>query len=81
MSYSPRSGPALVAAVQEEVKRQAEFQSKAIVVVDESAEQKSGEYSAGAGRQHNGPLGKIELSQVVVFAALVTLRVNTWIDG
>ena len=36
---------------------------------------------AGAGRQHNGRLGKIELSQVGVFLALVTPEVCTWIDG
>jgi len=81
MSCSPWSGSALVAAVQDDIKRHAEFQSKAMLVLDESAEQKSGEYSAGAGRQHNGRLGKIEMSQVGVFAALVTPRVNTWIDG
>jgi SRSO17 transposase len=81
MSYSPWSGPALVAAVQEDIKRHAEFQSKAMLVIDESAEQRAGEYSAGTGRQYNGRLGKIEMSQVGVFAALVTPRVNTWIDG
>jgi SRSO17 transposase len=81
MSYSPWSGPGLVADVQEDVKEHAEFQTGAMLVVDESAEQKAGEYSAGAGRQHNGRLGKIEMSQVGVFAALVTPRVNTWIDG
>lgn len=81
MSYSPWSGPGLVADVQEDVKGHVEFQVRAMLVVDESAEQKAGEYSAGAGRQHNGRLGKIEMSQVGVFAALVTPRVNTWIDG
>ena len=81
MSYSPWSGPGLVAAVQEDIKRHPEFQSQGVLVFDESAEQKSGEHSAGAGRQHNGRLGKIEMSQVGVFAALVTPRVNTWIDG
>jgi SRSO17 transposase len=81
MSYSPWSGPGLIADVQEDVKEHSEFQTRAMLVVDESAEQKAGEYSAGAGRQHNGRLGKIEMSQVGVFAALVTPRVNTWIDG
>lgn len=52
-----------------------------MLVIDESAEQKAGEYSAGAARQHNERLGKIEMSQVGVFAALVTPKVNTWIDG
>lgn len=81
MSYSPWSGPGLIADVQEDVKEHPEFQSGAMLTLDESAEQKAGEYSAGAGRQHNGRLGKIEMSQVGVFAALVTPRVNTWIDG
>ena len=81
ISNSPWSGPGLIGDVQEDVKGHAEFQSGAVLVVDESAEEKAGEYSAGAGRQYNGRLGKVELSQVGVFAALVTPRVNTWIDG
>jgi len=81
MSYSPWSGPGLITDIQKDVKQHAEFQTGAMLVIDESAEQKAGEYSAGAGRQHNGRLGKIEMSQVGVFAALVTPRVNTWIDG
>jgi SRSO17 transposase len=52
-----------------------------VLVLDESAEEKAGEHSAGAGRQHNGRLGKIEMSQVGVFLALVTPEVCTWIDG
>ena len=35
-----------------------------VLVLDESAEEKGGPHSAGAGRQHNGRLGKIEMSQV-----------------
>jgi SRSO17 transposase len=81
MSYSPWSSSGLIADVQEEIKAHSEFHRGAVLVIDESAEQKAGEYSAGAGRQHNGRLGKIEMSQVGVFAALVTPRVNTWIDG
>jgi SRSO17 transposase len=81
MSYSPWSGPGLITDIQNDVKQHPEFQTGAMLVIDESAEQKAGECSAGAGRQHNGRLGKIEMSQVGVFAALVTPRVNTWIDG
>lgn len=81
MSYSPWSGSDVIGAVQEDVKAHGEFQSGAMLVIDESAEAKAGEYSAGAGRQYNGRLGKVEMSQVGVFAALVTPRVNTWIDG
>jgi SRSO17 transposase len=81
MSYSPWSGPGLITDIQNDVKQHPEFQTGAMLVIDESADQKAGECSAGAGRQHNGRLGKIEMSQVGVFAALVTPRVNTWIDG
>jgi len=81
MSNSPWSGPGLITAIQDDVKQHPEFQAGAMLVIDESADQKAGECSAGAGRQHNGRLGKIEMSQVGVFAALVTPRVNTWIDG
>jgi SRSO17 transposase len=81
ISNSPWSYSALIRAIQEDILRHAEFQSGAILVLDESAEQKAGEHSAGAGRQHNGRLGKVEMSQVGVFISLVTPRVNTWIDG
>jgi len=80
MSNSPWSAVALIAAVQNEIKGHPSFQ-KAILVLDESAEEKGGAESAGAGRQHNGRLGKVEMSQVGVFLSLVTPQVNTWIDG
>lgn len=81
MSKSPWSGPDLVTAVQSKVARRAEFQQGAMLLVDESADEKAGDQSAGTGRQHNGQLGKIELSQGGVFVSLATPTVNTWIDG
>lgn len=81
MSNSPWSGQNLVAGVQDEVKAHAEFQSNAMLILDESANEKAGPHSAGAGRQHNGRLGKIEMSQVGVFLSLATSRISTWIDG
>lgn len=80
ISNSPWSGPELIQAIQNEIKVHPAFQEAALVL-DESAEEKAGEQSAGAGRQHNGRLGKIEVSQVGVFLSLVTPQVNTWIDG
>ena len=81
MSNSPWSGPGLIGAVQGQVKHRPEFQSGAMLLVDESADQKGGSHSAGAGRQHNGRLGKVEMSQVGVFVTLATPTVSTWIDG
>lgn len=80
ISNSPWSGPDLIHAVQDEIKNHSDFEN-AILVLDESAEEKAGPHSAGTGRQHNGRLGKIEMSQVGVFLSLVTSQVNTWIDG
>lgn len=80
VSNSPWSARSLIEAIQDDIKVHPAFQ-EAILVLDESAEEKSGPESAGAGRQHNGRLGKIEMSQVGVFLSLVTPSVNTWIDG
>ena len=81
MSNSPWSGRKLIRDVQNDIKVHSEFQTGAILALDESAEEKAGECSAGAGRQHNGRLGKVEMSQVGVFVSVVTPRVNTWVDG
>ena len=53
MSYSPWSSSGLIANVQDDIKGHPEFQVGAMLVIDESAEQKAGEYSAGASRQPN----------------------------
>lgn len=81
MSNSPWSGLELIKSVQDEIKEHSEFQAGAILTLDESPDEKAGDHSAGAGRQHNGRMGKVEMSQVGVFLSLVTPRVNTWIDG
>lgn len=80
VSNSTWSGEEVILAVENEVCDHPAFQ-EAILVLDESAEEKAGGHSAGAGRQYNGRLGKIEMSQVGVFLALVTPDVCTWIDG
>lgn len=80
MSNSPWSGWDLIGCIRGEIKAHPGFQS-ALLVLDESADEKAGSYSAGAGRQHNGRLGKIDMSQVGVFLSLVTPQVNTWVDG
>jgi SRSO17 transposase len=80
VSNSSWSGDDVIVGVGNEVKIHPAF-GEAILVLDESAEEKAGKDSAGAGRQYNGRLGKIEMSQVGVFLALVTPEVCTWIDG
>lgn len=80
ISDSPWAGTGLIEGVQDEVKVHPAF-AEAVAVIDESADAKAGEVSVGAGRQHNGRLGKIEQSQVGVFLALATPQVNLWVDG
>ena len=80
MSNSPWPARHLIEALQDDIGSYELF-AEAVLVIDESADEKAGKHSAGAGRQHNGRLGKIELSQVGVFASLVTPEVHTWIDG
>jgi len=80
MSQSPWDGRGVMAQVQAEVQAHPAF-AGAMLVFDESAAEKSGGKSAGSARQHNGRLGKVEMSQVGVFAALVTPQAWTWVDG
>jgi SRSO17 transposase len=52
-----------------------------MLLLDESAEEKAGETTVAASRQHNGRLGKVELSQVGVFLSLANNGYHTWVDG
>lgn len=81
ISDSPWSGRKLIEEVQRHIQEHRAWEVGAVLVLDESADEKAGEASAGAGRQYNGRKGKVDMSQVGVFAALVTPEVNTWIDG
>jgi len=50
------------------------------LLIDESSFQKKGDNSVGVERQWNGRLGKVENSQVAVFASLAQGRYSTLID-
>ena len=81
MSDSPWEAQAVIQKVQQEIAGTAGLQQGGVLLLDESANEKAGEKSAGAGRQHNGRLGKIEMSQVGVFLAFYKELVWTWVDG
>lgn len=53
----------------------------AVFILDESGFAKKGEASAGVARQWNGRLGKVDNSQVGVFAALCRGEMSCLIDG
>jgi len=86
MSNSPWAMRVVLEQVWEDLKATPELERGGMLLLDESAEAASGEKKAGAGRQHNGRLGKVELSQVGVFLAYANLTdvrrpVWTWVDG
>lgn len=80
ISNSPWSARSLIGALQDDIGAEAAF-AESVLVIDESADEKSGMYSAGAGRQRNGRLGKVDVCQVGVFATLATPTAHCWVDG
>jgi SRSO17 transposase len=75
MSESPWSGEAVCRQVQDEVKARPELLAGGVLLVDESADEKASGKSAGAAKQHNGRMGKVETSQVGVLLSYVNLKV------
>ncbi len=82
ISDAPWSGYGLIETLQQDIGQHAHYQQQgSVLLIDESANEKAGPYSAGAGRQHNGRLGKVELSQVGVFLSLSNNGYHTWVDS
>lgn len=81
ISDSPWRAQAVMEQVQREIAATPELCRGGVLILDESADEKAGSRSAGAGRQHNGRLGKIEMSQVGTFLAFYKDEVWTWVDG
>ena len=83
MSDSPWSKQAVCDQIQDEIGAHPALQQGGLLILDESSNEKAGEESAGAGRQHNGRLGKVELSVTMVGLAYAHPATGTWvlIDG
>ena len=81
MSDSPWSAQVPIQQVQREIAATPALSTGGVVLLDESPDEKAGPKSAGAGRQHNGRLGKLEMSQVGTFLAFYKGPVWTWVDG
>jgi len=71
MSDSPWSARLVYERIQDDIKEDARFQHGPALIVDETADAKAGEGSAGAARQHNGRLGKVDLYQVATCLSFV----------
>jgi SRSO17 transposase len=81
ISHSPWSARALIDRLHEVIISRGDLDQGAMLVVDESADEKAGQYSVGAARQYNGRQGKVDTCQVGVFLSLVKGQFSTWVDG
>ncbi len=81
MSNAPWSAQVVLAQVRQEIAANTQFAQGSMLLLDESADEKASTKTVGAGRQHNGRLGKVEMSQVGTFLAYVHGSLWTWIDG
>lgn len=81
MSNSPWSSLDVLRQVRAEIQQVAEFHEGGMLLLDESADEKASDKTVGAGKQHNGRLGKVETSQVGTFLAYVNRNVWSWIDA
>jgi len=64
MSNSPWAGQAVFGQIQAEIKATAALAQGSTLMLDESADEKAGTHNAGASRQYNGRMGKVDLCRV-----------------
>jgi SRSO17 transposase len=64
MANSPWSGPGVLSQRQAESKASPALAHGSTLMLDERAEEKAGTHNAGASRQYNGRLGKVEVCRV-----------------
>ncbi len=86
MSNSPWKVTRIYDQVAQEIIRTPGLQNGGVLIIDESADVKSGVISAGAQKQYNGRLGTVEVSQVGGVAAYANATIEggpfwTWVRG
>jgi SRSO17 transposase len=64
MSTSPWAGPAVFDQIQAEIMATPALAYGSTLILDESADEKAGTHNAGASRQYNGRLGKVDVCRV-----------------
>jgi SRSO17 transposase len=78
MSNSPWSGQRVYAQICAEIAEQGELQTGSLLILDEYADEKAGVQSAGALRQYNGRMGKVDECQVTVTLGYANWKVQPW---
>lgn len=81
MSDSPWPAELVLQQVRQEIAATPDLRTGGVLILDESADETAGNHSIGAGRQYNGRLGKVEMSQVGTFLAFAKKSIWTWVDG
>jgi SRSO17 transposase len=83
MSESPWSSQAVYQQIQQDIKRESALKAGGVLILDESADEKAGEASAGAARQWNGRQGKTDVCQVATCLAFAHPATGLWtlVDG
>lgn len=79
MTDSPWSKQPVCDQIQDEIGAHPALQHGGVLILDESSDETAGDESAGAGRQHNGRLGKIELSVTAVALTYAHPPTGTWV--
>src|SRR5215475_7879645 len=64
MSHAPWSGPGVFQQIQAEITATPALAQGSTLILDESADEKAGTHNAGASRQYNGRMGKVDVCRV-----------------
>jgi SRSO17 transposase len=78
MSQSPWAEDGVYEQIQFEISETTELQTNGLLVLDEYADEKSGGKSAGAARQYNGRMGKVDECQVAVALGYANWKLQSW---
>lgn len=78
ISYSPWSGSAVFEQIRREIISTPELAEGGTLILDESADEKAGDESAGVSRQYNGRMGKVDFCRVDTCLTYANLRRRLW---
>jgi SRSO17 transposase len=85
MTNSTWSNETVFQQIYTDLKSKEHITKDAVLILDESADEKASNNSAGSAKQYNGRMGKIETSQVGVFLCYANMNLPqgfwTWING
>lgn len=83
MSNSPWSGQGVFGEIQDDIKATEALAQGSVLILDESADEKAGMHNAGASRQYNGRMGKVDVCRVDTCLCYANANVGLWamVDG